>query len=120
MRNVAFGETGETLSEMCLGTMMFGARCNEAESERILGDALEHGVNFVDTAAMYVGGETEAILGRIMRGRRDGLFLVTKVHKGIDAASIESSMDESLRRLQTDHVDLYLVHWPVQGMKPSR
>ena len=67
---------------------------------------------------MYVGGETEAILGRIMRGRRDGLFLVTKVHKGIDAASIESSMDESLRRLQTDHVDLYLVHWPVQGMKP--
>ncbi|HEX9015214.1 MAG TPA: aldo/keto reductase [Chloroflexota bacterium] len=103
---------------MCLGTMMFGTRCSEAESDRVLSDALDHGVNFVDTAAMYANGETEAILGRIMRGRRAGLFLATKVHRGLDAASIESSIDDSLSRLQTDYVDLYLVHWPATGMRP--
>jgi aryl-alcohol dehydrogenase-like predicted oxidoreductase len=119
MKRVNFADTGAQVSEMCLGTMMFGGRCDEAEADRILGTALDHGVDFIDTAAMYGNGLTEEILGRIMRGRRDRLFLTTKVHKGVDAASILSSIDESLRRLQTDRVDLYLIHWPVAGMQPA-
>lgn len=119
MQQVPFADTGLTVSEFCLGTMMFGGRCDEAEADRILGRALECGVNFIDTAAMYVNGVTEEILGRIMQGRRDRLFLTTKVAKGIDAASILSGIDESLARMQTDYVDLYLIHWPVQGMDPT-
>ena len=119
MQQVPFADTGLTVSEFCLGTMMFGGRCDEAEADRILGRALECGVNFSDTAALYVNGVTEEILGRIMQGRRDRLFLTTKVAKGIDAASILSGIDESLARMQTDYVDLYLIHWPVQGMDPT-
>ena len=118
MQTVQFANTEARVSEMCLGTMMFGGRCDEAESDRVLGAALDQGVTFIDTAAMYGNGLTEEILGRIMRGRRDRLFLATKVHKGVDAASILSSIDESLARLQTSYVDLYLIHWPVQGMRP--
>jgi aryl-alcohol dehydrogenase-like predicted oxidoreductase len=120
MKYTKFASTNETVSELNLGTMMFGGRCDEAEADRILGVAVDHGVNFVDTAAMYGDGLTEEILGRIMKGgRREKLFLTTKVHKGVDRASILSSIDESLKRMQTDHVDLYLIHWPVEGMKPA-
>jgi aryl-alcohol dehydrogenase-like predicted oxidoreductase len=120
MKYTKFASTDEMVSELNLGTMMFGGRCDEAEADRILGLAVERGVNFVDTAAMYGDGLTEEILGRIMKGgRRDKLFLTTKVHKGVDRASILSSIDESLKRMRTDHVDLYLIHWPVEGMKPA-
>lgn len=119
MKYVEFGRTGERVSEMCLGTMMFGVRCNETEADRILGVAIERGVNFVDTAPMYANGFTEEILGRIIKGRRDKLFVGTKVHKGIDAQSVLESIDESLARLQTDFVDLYMIHWPIQGMHPQ-
>jgi aryl-alcohol dehydrogenase-like predicted oxidoreductase len=104
---------------MCLGTMMFGQRCDEQEAGRILSAALDRGVNFVDTAAKYCGGETESILGRILKGRREKVFLATKVHAGPDHDSIVGSIDESLRRLQTDYVDLYMIHWPKPGMRPA-
>ncbi len=117
MKTVEFGRTGEKVSEMCLGTMMFGVRCDQTESDRILGAAVERGVNFIDTAAMYAGGHTEEILGQIIKGRRDKLFIGTKVHQGVDAQSILESIDESLSRLQTDYVDLYMIHWPVEGMR---
>jgi len=121
VRVVPFGRTGEHVSEMCLGTMMFGDRCEEAESHRILSAAVEQGATFIDTAAMYCAGLTEEIIGRWLKDRRrDEVFLATKVHKGIDAQSILSSIDESLARLQTDYVDLYLIHWPVEGMQPPR
>jgi len=119
MKYVKLGKTGETVSEMCLGTMMFGDRCDEAESDRILATAVDHGVTFVDTAAMYCQGYTEEILGRILKGRRDGLFIATKVHKGVDGGSVLESIDESLARLQIDEVDLYLIHWPRVGMRPE-
>ena len=119
MKQVPFGNTGELVSEFCLGTMMFGARCDEAESDRILSAALDHGVNFIDTAAMYAGGGTEEILGRLLRGRRDKVFLVTKVHRDLEPDTIRTSIEESLARLQTDYVDLYLLHWPLPGMRPS-
>lgn len=118
MKQVPFGKTGVKVSEMCLGTMMFGQRCDESEAGRILSRALEGGVNFVDTAAKYCGGDTESILGRILKGRREKVFLATKVHTGLDYQSITSCIDESLQRLQTDHVDLYMIHWPKPGMRP--
>ena len=62
MKLVKLGSTGEQVSEMCLGTMMFGRRCDEKESDRILSFALDNGVNFIDTAAMYGEGKTEKIL----------------------------------------------------------
>lgn len=119
MNYVPFGATGITVSQMCLGTMMFGDRADQAEADRILGVAMEHGVNFIDTAAMYVNGGTEEILGHILKGRRDKLFVATKVNKGVDGASIRSSIDESLQRMKLDYVDLYMIHWPKVGMRPA-
>lgn len=117
MQRVPLGKTGVTVSEMCLGTMMFGDRTDQKEADRIVGRALAAGVDFIDTAAMYCDGETEAILGRILAGRRDRVFLATKV-RSVDGETIRRSIDESLRRLATDHVDLYLIHWPQEGMRP--
>ena len=116
MKRVSFGKTGETVSEMCLGTMMFGARCDEAESDRVLSAALDAGVDFVDTASIYAGGVTEEILGRLLPGRRDKVFLVSKVR--IDMMGIMESIEQSLKRLQTDYLDLFLIHAPTQGMVP--
>lgn len=118
MIHVPFGATGEQVSVLCLGTMMFGERCDIGESDRILARAMAGGVNFVDTAAMYAKGQTETILGRILKGRRDQLFVATKVNDH-DPQVIRSSLDASLKRMQLDHVDLYLLHWPRQGMHPE-
>lgn len=117
MNYVTFGQSNEQVSEMCLGTMMFGERCDEKESDRILAAAVENGVNFVDTAASYCDGLTEEIVGKIIKGRRDKLFLATKVPKQTDGEWIKKSIDESLRRLQVDVVDLYMIHWPRVGMR---
>lgn len=118
MNYVPFGATGVTVSEFCLGTMMFGDRCDQAESDRILGTSIDNGVTFIDTAAMYANGGTETILGHILKGRRDQLFVATKVNH-IEPAIIRSSIEESLQRLQLDYVDLYLLHWPKPGMDPT-
>lgn len=112
MKTIEYSNSGEQVSEMCLGTMMFGDRCDQAESDRILNTSIDQGVTFIDTAAMYCKGETESILGRIMQGKRDQLFLGTKVLSKTAPSDFASSMDESLTRLQTDHVDLYMIHWP--------
>jgi len=119
MERVPFGRTGVRVSRMCLGTMMFGRRCDEAMAERIVSTALDHGVDFLDTAAMYADGETERILGRVLKGKRDRFFVATKVHKGLDRRSIVESIEESLGRLAMDYVDLYLIHWPRKGMRPE-
>jgi aryl-alcohol dehydrogenase-like predicted oxidoreductase len=118
MKQVTFGKTGVKVSHLCLGTMMFGRRTDEAEASRIISAALDAGVNFVDTAAMYGEGAAEELLGRILKPARKKVFLATKVHRGIDAEAITQSLEESLRRLQTDFVDLYMIHWPKKGMKP--
>lgn len=102
---------------MCLGTMMFGEHCTEAEAALIVDAALDAGVNFIDTAPMYANCRTEEILGRILRGKRDRVFLVTKVNS-VTSHDILTGIDESLKRLQTDHVDLYLIHWPKEPMNP--
>jgi aryl-alcohol dehydrogenase-like predicted oxidoreductase len=118
MKQVTFGKTGVKVSHLCLGTMMFGRRADEAEAGRIISAALNAGVNFIDTAAMYGEGAAEEVLGRILKPVRKKVFLATKVHRGIDAEAITGSIEESLRRLQTDFVDLYMIHWPKKGMRP--
>jgi len=117
MNNVRFASGDVDVSEMCLGTMMFGDRCDEAESARIVDSAVSRGVTFIDTASMYCDGVTEEILGRILNGKRNDLFLGTKVKGRIDADWVRKSLDESLSRLQTDYVDLYMIHWPHENMQ---
>ena len=117
MKYVEFGKTGQQVSEMCLGTMMFGDRCDQAESDRILSAAVDAGTTFVDTAASYCDGRTEEIVGSIVKGKRDKLFITTKVTKSTDGAWVRESIDESLARLQMDYVDLYLIHWPREQMR---
>lgn len=116
MKLVGFGTSGVEVSEFCLGTMNFADRCDFQDSERIVNQALDLGINFFDTAPMYSAGQCEEFLGKMLKGKREKVFIMTKVHKGIDRASILESIDESLSRLQTDHVDLFLIHWPVPGM----
>src|SRR4029453_6717364 len=106
---------------MCLGAMMFGAWGNpdHEESIRIIHRALDAGVNFVDTADVYSRGESEEIVGKALRGRRDQIVLATKVHgtmgddpnqRGNSRRWILQEVEASLRRLGTDWIDLYQIH----------
>jgi len=116
------GRTGVQVSTFCLGTMMFGAWGNpdHDESIRIIHRALDAGVNFVDTADVYSRGESEEILGQALKGRRDSVVLATKVHgvmddddrnaRGNSRRWIVREVENSLRRLQTDWIDLYQIH----------
>jgi aryl-alcohol dehydrogenase-like predicted oxidoreductase len=113
--------TGVRVSPLCLGAMMFGSWGNtdEAESIRIIHRALDSGINFVDTADVYSRGQSEEIVGRALKGRRDQIVLATKVHgemgddpneRGNSRRWIMQECDASLRRLGTDWIDLYQVH----------
>src|SRR5438477_5126190 len=117
------GRTGVQVSELCLGTMMFGAWGNpdHDDSIRIVHMALDGGINFVDTADVYSHGESEEILGKALEGRRDRIVLATKFHgsmgddpneRGNSRRWIMQEVDASLRRLRTDWIDLYQVHRP--------
>jgi len=123
------GRTGLKVSRLCLGTMNFGPQASEADSFQIMDRALEHGINFFDTANRYgmsdgrgERGDTEKIIGRWFAqggGRRDKVVLATKVFGqtsdwpndgGLTARHIRRACDDSLQRLQTDHIDLYQMH----------
>lgn len=120
------GRTALQVSALCLGTMNFGPRTSEAESFAILDDAVEAGINFIDTANQYGGhlgvGATETLLGGWLaedRARRDRIVLATKVHepmsddindRGLSARHIQMACDASLKRLRVDHIDLYQMH----------
>src|SRR5438477_6270843 len=118
------GRTGVKVSPLCLGAMMFGAWGNEDhdESVRIIHRALDAGVNFIDTADVYSRGESEEIVGKALAGgRRDDVVLATKVHgtTGDDPNQFGNSrrwivreVENSLRRLGTDWIDLYQIHMP--------
>ena len=117
------GRTGVKVSPLCLGAMNFGGATSEEESGEIINLALDSGFNFIDTANVYNAGESERILGRVLKdnGRRDDVFLATKVHgkmgdgpndSGASAYHIIKSCEDSLRRLQTDRIDLYQLHRP--------
>ena len=117
------GNTGVKVSVHCLGTMMFGQWGNPDHEDgvRIIQKALDGGINFIDTADIYSAGESEEIVGKALTGRRDEVVLATKVHgrmgKGINEAGnsrywIMNEVENSLRRLGTDHIDLYQIHRP--------
>ena len=105
---------------LTVGTLNFGKRTTAAESERIVERALERGLVFFDTANAYVDGDSERILGRALRSRRDQVGIATKVgfgrvqgkSEGLSPARVLAALDESLGRLGTDYVDLYYLHVP--------
>ena len=118
------GRTGVKVSPLCLGAMMFGqwGNTDHDDSIRIIHAALDAGINFVDTADMYSGGESEEIVGKALTGgRRDDVVLATKAHapmgkdpnqQGNSRRWLVREVEDSLRRLQTDHIDLYQIHRP--------
>jgi aryl-alcohol dehydrogenase-like predicted oxidoreductase len=116
------GRTGVQVSPFCLGAMMFGAwgNPNHDEGIAVIHRALDAGINFIDTADVYARGESEEIVGKALKGRRDSVVLATKVHgamhdtdptmKGNSRRWIIQEVEHSLRRLQTDWIDLYQIH----------
>jgi aryl-alcohol dehydrogenase (NADP+) len=126
MRHVKFGRAGLRVSALCLGTMTFGLQCDEATSRAILDAAAEGGIDFLDAADVYplggdttTAGRTEEILGAWLKGKRRSFILATKCvgqmgpkpwDQGMSRKHIVEAIDASLRRLQTDYVDLYQLH----------
>ncbi len=118
------GRTGVPVSYLCLGCMNFGFPTPEEEASAIIDAALEQGINFLDTANVYNRGRSEEIVGAALRrnGRRDQVVLATKVHARMDDNDILAAgnnrrhiiqqCEASLRRLQTDYIDLYQIHRP--------
>ena len=136
MNTVSLGASALQVSPICLGTMTFGEQVNEADAHQILDRSLERGVNFLDAAEMYsvparaeTCGATETILGNWFAktpGAREKLVLATKVagpargmpwlRPEVNKAGIIEACEASLRRLQTDVIDLYQIHWPARNV----
>lgn len=119
----SLGASGVKVSPLCLGTMNFGGPTPEAEAIEMINEALEAGINFIDTADVYNGGESERVVGRALQenGRRDQVVLATKVYnptgedpndQDLSRYHIIKACEDSLRRLQTDRIDLYQLHRP--------
>lgn len=135
MKQNPLGRTGIMVSEICLGTMTWGSQNTEAEAHEQMDYALERGVNFFDTAELYpttpceapTFGKTEEYMGTWLKqpGKREKVILASKVAgngrewirggRDIDASGIREACENSLKRLQTDYIDLYQVHWPNRG-----
>lgn len=139
MEHRRLGKSAIYVSDICMGTMVFGSQTDEAESHRILDRCLDAGINFFDTAEGYPVppdikwiGRTEEIVGRWLKGKnRDAIILATKVSgpshawfkspkrggmTALDRHNITVAIEDSLRRLQTDYIDLYQTHWPDHGL----
>src|ERR1044071_5935561 len=128
MKLKRLGRTGLKVTEVALGTMTFGQQCDEPTSFQVMDEAAAHGINFIDTAdvypvpvAMELVGRTEEIVGRWLRGKREDYVLATKCRiamgsgandAGLSRKHVLAAIEASLRRLQTDYVDLYQVHSP--------
>ncbi|MEZ6049216.1 MAG: aldo/keto reductase [Planctomycetaceae bacterium] len=115
------GRTGLKVSPICLGTMMFGGPTSEADSISIVHEAIDLGINFIDTADMYSVGQSEIVVGKALKEKRDSIVLATKagqkmgeaVHdKGSSRKHLMYALDASLQRLGTDYIDLYYIHVP--------
>lgn len=125
MNYVTLGKTNLLVSEFCLGTMMFGGKTDEDESIEIIKAAVDNGITFIDTADVYNNGRSEEITGKALKGIRDDVVLATKVgmnmgegpnDKGISRYHIVRACEASLKRLDTDRIDLYYIHWPFENM----
>lgn len=122
------GDSGFIVSKLALGTMMFGDRTNEAEAGRIFDEAVEAGVNFIDTADTYAKGESERITGRWLGGQRDRFVLATKLGnpngdgpnaRGLSRKWILQEVETSLRRLGTDFIDILYLHKEDNATRPE-
>jgi aryl-alcohol dehydrogenase-like predicted oxidoreductase len=138
MQKNRLGETDLHVTRVCLGTMTFGEQNTEADAHSQLDYALERGINFVDTAEMYpvpgraeTQGATERFIGSWLKksGKRGDIILASKIagpnssmgwirgaRHNLDAANIRQAVEDSLRRLQTDYLDLYQIHWPSRNL----
>ncbi len=121
MDHVTLGGTALSVSRLCYGNMTFGSQTDLAEGGRILDACLANGIDFIDTANVYNKGAAEEMLGRLMGARRSRIVLASKVRgvmgdgpdeSGLSRAAIFKAVDESLRRLRTDYLDLYYLHQP--------
>ena len=119
MRYRPLGSSGLKVSELCLGTMMFGGPTPEGEAQRIVDHAVEAGVNFIDTANTYEKGRSEEVVGRVIRAKRDHWVLATKLaqpmgsgpnDRGLSRRNMVAATDASLKRLGLDHVDITYIH----------
>ena len=119
MKYRALGRTGVKVSPICLGTMMFGGKTDKAESLRMIDYALDRGVNFVDTADVYAGNESERIVGEALKKKRERTILATKFNfpqgddvnaRGLSRRHLIAACEASLQRLRTDWIDLYQLH----------
>jgi aryl-alcohol dehydrogenase-like predicted oxidoreductase len=142
MKQRRLGRSGLLVSEIAMGTMTFGLQADEAASLRIMDRAFEAGIDFFDTAEIYPvpptvehTGRTEEIMGRWMQTKpRDGIIVATKIagpahgwfnppvrhgKSAIDRRHLRQALEGSLRRLRTDYIDLYQIHWPDPGMRPE-
>ena len=126
MQHRTLGRTGIKVTPYALGAMMLGGMGNPDHDEciRMVHKALDAGINFVDTADRYSAGESEIVVGKALKGRRDNVVLATKVfgpmgedpnQQGLSRRWIVRAVEDSLRRLQTDHIDLYQIHRPEPG-----
>ena len=113
------GNSGVEVSRLCLGAMMFGSPTNENDSIRIIERAIDAGINFIDTANVYNAGESERIVGKAVKACRDDVLIATKVsgamgeglnRSGTSRHHIMMAVEDSLRRLDTDRIDLYYLH----------
>jgi aryl-alcohol dehydrogenase-like predicted oxidoreductase len=114
-------KTGLKVSRLSFGTMTFGPQADLATAQRMVDCCIDAGVNFIDTANIYTQGAAETIVGQVLKGRRDKVILASKVRgkmgdapheQGLSRAAIHKAIDASLKRLQTDYVDLYYLHQP--------
>ncbi len=130
MNHRVLGSSGLLVSPICLGTMTFGEPVAEAQAIKLVHGAIDLGINFIDTANVYEGykrflgspgGTAEEIVGKAIHGRRDQVIVATKVcapvgpgpqDRGLSTTHILREVDRSLKRLQTDYIDLYIIHWP--------
>ena len=119
MEYVRVGKSGLVVSELCLGTMTFGKATSEEDSISMIHRFLDYGGNFIDTADVYVEGKSEEIVGKAMEGRRSEVVLATKVRMkvgdgpndvGYSRKRVMEGVEQSLRRLNTDYIDLYQLH----------
>src|SRR5580700_10438328 len=121
MDQIVLSKTGLKVSRLCFGTMTFGGQADEPTSVQMVDQCLDAGINFFDTANAYTGGMSETMLGRALKGRRHSVVLASKVsnkvgddpdQKGLSRPAIRRAIDESLKRLETDYLDLYYMHLP--------
>jgi aryl-alcohol dehydrogenase-like predicted oxidoreductase len=121
MNNITLQHTNLNVSRICFGTMTFGGQTDQPAAARMLSLCADAGINFLDTANVYNNGASEEMLGRLLEGRRHNFIVASKVRNkmgdgpdqaGLSRAAILRAIDDSLRRLQTDYLDIYYLHLP--------